>query len=198
MHKARVERKSRHRSKYRSVGHHAFVKRLLSSRFVLPIAWVAVGLVGAVLIGGPIGMLLAAVFVVGGGVLAAVFRSTSRPTAGVPVPRVVKGDAAAATRTPDQSFSILPRGALAWPHWLWVASSFFAQPEVLIAGERHTARWYKETRLFVEADGAEIAVTHMAPSWGPVPEAKAFVRPGDRLLYRASVWPWRKGKIGPA
>ena len=98
----------------------------------------------------------------------------------------------------DESFTILTLGARGWPRWLWVAASFFVQPQVHIGDEWHKVRWYEETAVPVVAAGAEIGVTYSAPSWGLAPEPKIFVRPGDRLVYRASVWPWRKGKLGPA
>jgi hypothetical protein len=97
----------------------------------------------------------------------------------------------------DDVCTILALGARHWPRWLWLVGSFFVQPEVHIGDQWHKLRWYGETSVPVVADGVEIGVTYTAASWGLVPEAKMFVRPGDRVVYRARGF-WRKGELAQA
>lgn len=94
------------------------------------------------------------------------------------------------SRSPDGAVAYLTLlRARGCPRWLWKLST--SNPIVSVSDAEHQARWDETTEIRVPAAGATVLVEYVMSSrttW--TQKVRGELRPGDRVTFQASWWPW--------
>jgi len=97
-----------------------------------------------------------------------------------------------------RTFGFMARRARGCPSPLWWLSA--GRPFVLVTDAvtkdsvLSRVHWGRQSRIAVARAGATVDVSYVAHNWSNANKASFTVVPGDMVEYRATWWPWQRGR----